>query len=179
MNFGECPRRFARSTSLCALVALFLLGGETRAQTVHGSWSDSSPEPPLEGYTVTLELLDALPTQTIHGREVRRARVGTDLRFRVRLTNESGFPMSAGSFSQTFSFQRISRVLPKPPGVDEFPAPYHGEERREAVLVVGKRVDERGLGGAAARSDHEIDVCHFVAVADERLADQYAVNLGH
>ena len=126
MNFGECPRRFARSTSLCALVALFLLGGETRAQTVHGSWSDSSPEPPLEGYTVTLELLDALPTQTIHGREVRRARVGTDLHFRVRLTNESGFPMSAGSFSQTFSFQRISRVLPKPPGVDEFPAPLGG-----------------------------------------------------
>ena len=46
------------------------------------------------------------------------------------------------------------------------------EQRREAVLVVDERVGERGLGGAAARPDDEVDVRDFVALADQRFADQ-------
>ena len=54
-----------------------------------------------------------------------------------------------------------------------------GEERREAVLVVRQRVAKCSFNSRTARSDEEVDVRHFVAVADERFADHYAIDLSH
>ena len=46
-------------------------------------------------------------------------------------------------------------------------------------LLFASALTECRLGGAAARSDDEVDVSDFVAVTDERLADHYAIDLGH
>ena len=54
-----------------------------------------------------------------------------------------------------------------------------GEERRKAVLVVRQRVAERCFSSRTARTDNEVDVRDFVAVADERFADHYFINFGH
>ena len=54
-----------------------------------------------------------------------------------------------------------------------------GEQRGEAVLVVDEGIGESRLGGAAARSDQQVDVGDFIAFADERLADHELVDQGH
>ena len=54
-----------------------------------------------------------------------------------------------------------------------------GEKRREAVLVVDQRIGESQFGGAAARSDQQIDMSDFITFADERLADHELVDQGH
>ena len=55
--------------------------------------------------------------------------------------------------------------------LDEEVRRHDREQGGEAVLVVGERIGERRFGGAAARSDEQVDVSDFVAVTDERFAD--------
>ena len=48
----------------------------------------------------------------------------------------------------------------------------HGEQRSEPVLVVGQAMDPEGrFGRTAARSNEQIDMRDFVAVANQRLSD--------
>src|SRR5262245_11343906 len=55
----------------------------------------------------------------------------------------------------------------------------HRKQGGEAVLVVGQRIAERRLDGAAARTEKQIDMGDFVAVTDKRLADTNSTDLGH
>ena len=55
----------------------------------------------------------------------------------------------------------------------------HGEQGGKTILVVGERVGKCRFRRAAPRSDHEIDVSNFVAIADERFADAELVYLCH
>src|SRR5690242_10060901 len=55
----------------------------------------------------------------------------------------------------------------------------HREQRGEAILVVGQCIAERLFDGAATRTNEQIDMSNFVAVADERLANTRTTYLGH
>ena len=53
------------------------------------------------------------------------------------------------------------------------------QQRREAVLVVDQRIGEGELGRRAARTHDQVDMRNFIAVADQRLADQHLVDQSH
>ncbi len=46
-------------------------------------------------------------------------------------------------------------------------------------LLLHQRIGERGLGGAAARPDEQIDMGDFVAFADQRFANAQFGDLRH
>ncbi|CAG9261580.1 hypothetical protein PUN4_390020 [Paraburkholderia unamae] len=53
------------------------------------------------------------------------------------------------------------------------------KQRCEAILIVGERVAKCGFRSRTSRSDQQVDVRDFVAIADERLSYQDAIDLGH
>src|SRR3546814_12892830 len=55
----------------------------------------------------------------------------------------------------------------------------HGEQGREAVLVVGQGVAERSLGGASPGPHDKIDMGDLVAVAYKRFTNKDLVDFSH
>ena len=55
----------------------------------------------------------------------------------------------------------------------------NGEKGRKTVLVVGQRVGEGGFRRAAPRTNDEVDMGDFIAIADQQLANHKLVNLSH
>src|SRR5262249_12576199 len=55
----------------------------------------------------------------------------------------------------------------------------HRQQPVHPLALARQRMAERGLRRAAAWPDDEVDMGHFVAVTDQRLADRHLGNLRH
>jgi hypothetical protein len=56
---------------------------------------------------------------------------------------------------------------------------HDGQKGSEPVFVVDQRIGEGAFSRAASRANDEVDVRHFVAIANQRLANHQLMNLSH